>query len=242
LISKEYSIVIKLLRDIFSEEFNAIYVGKKVIKREINKYLRSIGEKFNNIIVHHGREDLFESFSINEAIESALERKVWLKSGGFIVIDYGEGMTSIDVNTGKYTSSKNSDQTILRTNMEAAETIANQLRLRDIGGIIVIDFIDMSSEKDRNKVLGRFLQCLENDRTKTEVLRFSRLGLLEMTRKNVSDGILGTMCKICPCCNGLGYVKSEETIRLEVERKENWLKKAAQKLFLLNFILLLLPW
>ncbi len=219
LISSEHSLIIKLMRDVFSEEFDSIYVDKKVIKREIIKYLKSIGVKFSNIVLYHGKEDLFESFNVNEAIESALERRVWLKSGGFIVIDYGEAMTSIDVNTGKYTSSKSSAQTILRTNLEAAVTIASQLRLRDIGGIIVIDFIDMDSEKDKNKVFTRFLQCLENDRTKNEILRFSKFGLLEMTRKNVSDGILGTMCKTCSCCEGSGYVKSEETITLETERK-----------------------
>ena len=219
LIFSEHSIVIKLIRDVFSEEFNAIYVDKKVVKREISHYLKSIGVKFDNIVIHHGKESLFETFNVNEAIEGALERKVWLKSGGFIVVDHGEAMTSIDVNTGKYTSSKSSAQTILRTNLEAAETIASQLRLRDIGGIIVIDFIDMTGEKDRKKVLSRFLQCLENDRTKTEILQLSKLGILEMTRKNVSDGILGTMCKTCPCCGGSGYVKSEETIKLETERK-----------------------
>ncbi len=219
LISSEYSLIIKLMRDVFSEEFDAIYIDKKIIKREIERYLRSIGIKFNNIIVHHGSEDLFETFNVNEVIESALERKVWLKSGGFIVIDHGEAMATIDVNTGKYTSSKSSAQTILRTNLEAAETIAGQLRLRDIGGIIVIDFIDMIGEKDRKKVYDRFLQSLESDRTKTEILQFSKLGLLEMTRKNVSDGILGTMCKTCPNCGGSGFVKSEETIRLEMERR-----------------------
>ncbi len=226
LISNEYSLIMRLMRDVFSEDFDAIYVDKKIIKREISRYLRSIGIRYQNIIVHHGREDLFETFNVNEVIESALERKVWLKSGGFIVIDHGEAMTTIDVNTGKYTSSKSSAQTILRTNLEAAETIASQLRLRDIGGIIVIDFIDMAGEKDRRKVHDRFSRCLENDKTKTEILQFSKLGLLEMTRKNVSDGILGTMCRICPNCGGSGFVKSQETIRLEIERK---LRKLARE-------------
>ncbi len=225
LLSREQSLVIKLLRDIFYDDFNTIYVDKKIVKREILKYLGFIGIKFNNIKIHHGRDDLFEVYNINEAIESALERKIWLKSGGFIVIDYGEAMTVIDVNTGKYTSNKSSEHTILRTNIEAADAIASQLKLRDIGGIIVIDFIDMNSEKDRNRVYKRFSQCLENDRTRTEVLKFSKLGLLEMTRKNVSDGILGTLCKVCPCCQGLGYVKSEETIRLEIEGKIRKLAK-----------------
>jgi ribonuclease G len=228
LVSQEQTMVKKLLRDIFDEDYEAIYVDKKVTKREIGKYFNSVGVKFSNIIVHHGQETLFEEFNVNESIESALERKVWLKSGGFIVIDHGEAMTTIDVNTGKYTSGKNSGQAILRTNLEAAETIANQLRLRDIGGIIVIDFIDMIGEKDRNKVAKRFQQCLENDKTKAEILKFSKLGLLEMTRKNVSDGILGTMCKVCPCCEGRGFVKSEETIRLEVERKVRKLAKESK--------------
>ena len=218
-ISQEQSMIIRILRDIFTEDFDAIYVDRKVIKRDIEQYLGSIGIKFPNILVHHGHESLFEEFGVNDAIESALEKKVWLRSGGFIVIDHGEAMTTIDVNTGKYTSGKNSNQAILRTNMEAAEMIANQLRLRDIGGIIVIDFIDMTGDRDRSKVMKRFQQCLDADRTKTEILQFSKLGLMEMTRKNVSDGILGTMCKICPCCEGKGFVKSEETIRLEVERK-----------------------
>lgn len=235
LISSEYSLIMKLMRDILSEDFDSIHVDKKIIKKEISRYLRSIGVRYNNIIIHHGKEDLFETFNVNEVIESALERKVWLKSGGFIVIDHGEAMTSIDVNTGKYTSSKSSAQTILRTNLEAAETIASQLRLRDIGGIIVIDFIDMASERDRKKVSERFLRCLENDRTKTEVLQFSKLGILEMTRKNVSDGILGTMCRVCPHCGGSGFVKSQETIRLEIERKIRKLaRESSSKGFLIQ--------
>ena len=235
LISQEQSMIIRILRDIFTEDFSAIHVDRKVIKRDIEKYLASIGIKFPNIMLHHGREGLFEEFGVNDAIESALEKKVWLKSGGFIVIDHGEAMTTIDVNTGKYTSGKNSSQAILRTNMEAVEMIANQLRLRDIGGIIVIDFIDMASDRDRSKVIKRFQQCLETDRTKAEILQFSKLGLLEMTRKNVSDGILGTMCKTCPCCDGKGFVKSEETIRLEVERKIRKLaRESDSKAFLLK--------
>jgi ribonuclease G len=235
LISQEYPIVIRLLRDIFSEDFDAIYVDRKTNIREIYKYLKAVGIGFKNIIQHHGQSELFEEFNVDEVIESALERKVWLKSGGFIVIDYSEALTSIDVNTGKFTSVKSSSQTILRTNLEAAEAIARQLRLRDIGGIIVIDFIDMSIEEDRQKVYTRFKQCLEEDKTKTEVLSFSKLGLLEMTRKNVSDGILGTMCKTCPCCSGMGYIKSEETVRLEIERKIRELaRESAAKGFLIK--------
>lgn len=235
LIYEEQPMVLRLMRDIFSEDFDAIYVDKKNTKKEILRYLKGIGVNFNNIVLHHGENELFEEFSVDEVIDSALERKVWLKSGGFIVIDYGEALTSIDVNTGKYTSGKNSAQTILKTNLEAAEVITTQLRLRDIGGIIVIDFIDMVSEEDRQKVLTRFKQLLEKDKTKTEVLNFSKLGLLEMTRKNVSDGIMGTLCKTCPCCTGTGFVKSEETIRLDIERKIRKLaKSSSSKAFLIR--------
>lgn len=235
LIMQEHPIVIRLLRDIFSEDFDSIHVDKKIIKKEISRYLKNIGVNFNNIILHHGDNELFEEFSVNEVIDSALEKKVWLKSGGFIVIDHGEALTSIDVNTGKYTSAKSSAQTILKTNLEAAEVITSQLRLRDIGGIIVIDFIDMGSEEDRSKVYFRFKQLLEKDKTKTEVLQFSKLGLLEMTRKNVSDGILGTLCKTCPSCDGTGFIKSEETIRLEIERKIRKLaKESPSKAFLIR--------
>lgn len=238
LVYQEYSIVIRLLRDIFSEDFSAIYVDKKEIKKEILRYLKSIGSKFNNVIVFHGEDSLFDAFNVDRVIERALERRVWLKSGGFIVIDYGEALTSIDVNTGKYTSAKSSEDAILKTNLEAAEEIADQLKLRDIGGIIVIDFIDMHREEDRKKVFERFKQCLESDRTKTEVLPFSKLGLLEMTRKNVSDGILGTLCKPCPTCNGIGYIKSEETVSLEVERK---IKKLAKESTARGFLIKLNP-
>ena len=235
LIHQEYSIVIRLMRDIFSEDFDSIYIDKKNTKKEIVRYLKSIGVNYNNIILHHGENELFEEFNVNTVIESALERKVWLKSGGFIVIDHGEALTAIDVNTGKFTSGKSSSQTILKTNLEAAEVITSQLRLRDIGGIIVIDFIDMSSEEDRQRVFSRFKQLLDKDKTKTEVLAFSKLGLLEMTRKNVSDGILGTLCKTCPCCSGNGFIKSEETIRLEHERKIRKLaKESSSKAFLIK--------
>jgi ribonuclease G len=235
LIHQEYSIAIRLIRDIFSEDFDSIYVDKKDMCREIQKYIKNAGISFNNIILHRGNNDIFEQYNINEVIDSALERKVWLKSGGFIVIDYGEAMTSIDVNTGKFTSGRNSAHTIFKTNLEATEVIANQLRLRDIGGIIVIDFIDMINEVDRQKIIARFKQLLEKDKTKTEVLSFSKLGLLEMTRKNVSDGIVGTLCKQCPCCSGKGFVKSEETTRLDIERKIKKLaKERKSKAFLIR--------
>ncbi len=219
LVINEQPVVLRILRDMFSSDFESIYVDNKETKKEIARYFGNIGVRFSNLISFDGPGDLFEYFKINEVIKNAIDRRVWLKSGGFIVVDYGEALTSIDVNTGKYTSNKNSSDTILRTNLEAAEVISAQLRLRDIGGLIVIDFIDMTTEKDRQKVLERFKKYLEKDKTKTEVLNFSKFGLLEMTRKNVSDGILGSLCKPCPCCSGAGFIKSEETIKYEIESK-----------------------
>jgi ribonuclease G len=219
LIINEQPVVLRILRDMFSSEFDAIHVDSKETKKDISRYLRNIGVDFSRLYLFNEPGDLFEYFNVNEVIENAIEKRVWLKSGGFIVIDYGEALTSIDVNTGKYTSNKNASDTILRTNLEAAEVICAQLKLRDIGGLIVVDFIDMTSEKDKQRVLEKFKQCLDKDKTKTEVLNFSKFGLLEMTRKNVSDGILGALCKPCPCCSGSGFVKSEETIKYEIERK-----------------------
>lgn len=235
LINDEQPIVLRLLRDLFSDDFKTIHVDNREVKKEISRYFGNIGVRFSNIRLHVSPDDLFEDFNVNEVIESAVERKVWLKSGGFIVIDYGEALTSIDVNTGKFTSNKNASETILKTNLEAAEAISNQLRLRDIGGLIVIDFIDMAGEKDRQKVFVKFKQCLDKDKTKTEVLNFSKFGLLEMTRKNVSDGILGTLCKPCPCCSGTGFVKSEETIKYDIERKIKTLStKSTEKAFFIK--------
>ena len=151
-----------------------------------------------------------------------ISRRVDLPSGGYLIIDYAEALTVIDINTGSYTGKGKAarlEDTITRTNLEAAEEVVNQLRLRDIGGIIVIDFIDMARARNRDAVLKTLRKALDEDRTKTFVVEISPLGLVEMTRQNVTDGAREIMTKPCPTCGGEGVVKSEETIAIEVERR-----------------------
>ena len=153
---------------------------------------------------------LFERFHVEDQIRKALDRKVWLPSGGHIVIDPTEALTVIDVNTGRFVGHSNLEETVLANNLEAAEEIARQLRLRDIGGIIVIDFIDMEIERNRRAVLQRLREHLAKDKTRTHVFDVSSLGLVEMTRKNVSDGLLETFSERCDKCEGRGVVLFEE--------------------------------
>jgi ribonuclease E len=153
---------------------------------------------------------LFERFHVDDQIRKALDRKVWLESGGHIVIERTEALTVVDVNTGKFVGHSNLEDTVLRNNLEAAEEIAHQLRLRDIGGIIVIDFIDMEILGNRRQVLERLRSHLAKDRTRTQVFDVSELGLVEMTRKNVSAGLVESFSEICEHCGGRGVVLFEE--------------------------------
>jgi ribonuclease E len=158
-------------------------------------------------------EDAFARYRIDEQLAKALERKVWLPSGGSLVIDNTEAMTVIDVNTGKFTGQGgNLEETVTRNNLEAAEEIVRQLRLRDIGGIIVIDFIDMVLESNRELVLRRLLECLARDRTKHQVAEVTSLGLVQMTRKRVGSGLLEAFSVTCECCNGRGLLVSLEPV------------------------------
>ena len=167
------------------------------------------------------RVNLFEANGVDDVIEGMISRRVDLPSGGYLIIDYAEALTVIDINTGSYTGKGKAarlEDTITRTNLEAAEEVVNQLRLRDIGGIIVIDFIDMARARNRDAVLKVLRKALDEDRTKTFVVEISPLGLVEMTRQNVTDGAREIMTKPCPVCGGEGVVKSEETIAIEFER------------------------
>jgi ribonuclease E len=149
---------------------------------------------------------IFERFHVEHQLRKALERKVWLPSGGHVVIDRTEALTVIDVNTGRFVGHSNLEETVLQNNLEAAEEIAHQLRLRDIGGIIVIDFIDMEISKNRDAVLRRLREALARDKTRTQVFEVSNLGLVEMTRKNESEGLLESFSHLCPTCAGRGVV------------------------------------
>jgi ribonuclease G len=169
--------------------------------------------------LHTGAEPLFEAYGIEQQISRALERRVPLPSGGNIVIDHAEALTVIDVNSGRYTSGRGLEDTILRTNLEAAREVVRQLRLRDIGGIIIIDFIDMARVKNRETVLATLEAELDTDRTKTYVVELSPLGLVEMTRQNTTDGARGILTRTCQACQGKARTLSEETVALSVERR-----------------------
>ena len=166
-----------------------------------------------------GERPLFELYNVEQEIEKALSRRVDLKSGGTLVIDQTEAMTTIDVNTGGFVGSRNFDDTVFKTNLEAAQAIARQLRLRNLGGIIVVDFIDMDSEEHRAAVLEEFRRALARDRTRMTVSGFTALGLVEMTRKRTRESLAHVLCEPCPACAGRGEVKTARTVCYEVLRE-----------------------
>jgi ribonuclease G len=169
--------------------------------------------------LHKDKGVLFDAYGLQQDIDAAVLRTVPLPSGGHITIDKTEALTAIDVNTGSYVGRKNLEDTVVRTNLEAATEVVRQLRLRDIGGIIVVDFIDMEDPRNRQLVMTRLSEALERDRTKTRVSEMSRLGLVELTRKNVTDGLYGVLTEPCPMCHGEGRVLSDATRRISVERR-----------------------
>jgi ribonuclease G len=220
MVFQEADLPIRVVRDVYSREFErAVIDDEKQHHRMSSFFTRTAPELVDRVELHKG-DDLFESSGVNEVFNQTLSRRVDLPHGGYLMIDHAEALTVIDVNTGSYTGrGKGSlEDTIVKTNLQAAEEVVRQLRLRDIGGIIVIDFIDMAYTRNRDKVLGVLKNALEGDRTRTHVVEISPLGLVEMTRQNVSEGVREIMNKTCPTCDGEGVVRSEETIAIDVER------------------------
>jgi len=170
------------------------------------------------IELYEAAEPIFDGYGIEVEIDRALERKVWLKSGGHLVIDQGEALTAIDVNTGRFVGKRNLEETITKNNLEACREVADQLRLRNIGGIIVVDFIDMDKESNREKVWKAFNEALAKDRAKSNVSKISELGLVEMTRKRTRESLARKLTEPCPYCEGKGYIKSPATICYEILR------------------------
>ena len=222
LVFQEADLSVRVVRDIFSAHFErAIVDDPKQHQRLVSFFTRTAPELAGRVELWEEPENLFEANGVDQVIEGMISRRVDLPSGGYLIIDYAEALTVIDINTGSYTGKGKAarlEDTITRTNLEAAEEVVNQLRLRDIGGIIVIDFIDMARARNRDAVLKVLRKALDEDRTKTFVVEISPLGLVEMTRQNVTDGAREIMTKPCPVCGGEGVVKSEETIAIEFER------------------------
>ena len=218
LVFQEADLSVRVLRDVFLNEFEkAIIDSPKQFERVTSFFQRTAPELVGGVELYEGAKPLFEKWKVNEAIESTLNRRVDLPSGGYLIIDYAEALTVIDVNSGSFTGRGKGglEETITKVNTEAAEEAVRQLRLRDIGGIIVVDFIDMARASNRDKVLKTMRKALDADKSKSYVVEVSPLGLVEMTRQNVTDGVREILTAPCPTCHGEGVVLSAETVALE---------------------------
>ena len=229
LVFQEADLSVRVVRDIFSSAFErAIVDDAKQHHRLLSFFSRTAPELVEHVELWEDEQPLFEAFGVEDVLASTLSRRVDLPSGGYLMIDYAEALTVIDVNSGSFIGRGKGarlEDTITKTNLEAADEVVRQLRLRDIGGIIVIDFIDMARARNRDAVLKTLRKALDEDRTKTFVVEISPLGLVEMTRQNVTDGVREIMTRPCPTCDGEGVIKSEETIAIEFERRMRDLAK-----------------
>ena len=214
LLHSEPDLLVKIVRDVFNEDFSKMLIQGDDAHHTISKYLESVApDLLDRVERYEGEHDPFDVFRVTEQIEKALDRKVWLPSGGSLVIDRTEAMTVVDVNTGKFVGSGgNLEETVTKNNLEAAEEIVRQLRLRDIGGIIVVDFIDMVLESNRDLVLRRLVECLSRDRTKHQVAEVTSLGLVQMTRKKLGLGLLETFSEACEVCAGRGLIVHHDPV------------------------------
>lgn len=214
LLHSEPDLLVKIIRDVFNEDFQKLVISGGNAKVTIEKYLEQVApDLIARVEEFPAHRDAFVEYRVNEGIAKALERKVWLPSGGSLVIDRTEAMTVVDVNTGKFVGSGgNLEETVTKNNLEAAEEIVRQLRLRDIGGIIVVDFIDMVLESNRDMVLQRLMECLSRDRTKHQVAEVTSLGLVQMTRKKLGLGLLETFSEACDVCQGRGLIVHHEPV------------------------------
>ncbi len=210
----------RVLRDFVDEDTIRVLVDSREnfqkLIRFAQNYMTDIAER---ITLYTGNRPLFDLYGVEEEIEKSLARRVNLKSGGYLIIDQTEALTTMDVNTGGFIGVRNFDDTIFKTNLEAAQVIARQLRLRNLGGIIIIDFIDMDSEEHRNAVLMEFNKALQKDRTRITVNGFSTLGLVEMTRKRTRESLAHVLCEPCPTCQGRGEIRTAQTICYEILRE-----------------------
>lgn len=222
---KDLDLIHRTVRDLFTNNVQKLIINSRNEYKSIVELVEMISPQLKSRVEYFdSSHDIFGYFGIEQMINRALDRKVWLNSGGYVVIDETEALTSVDVNTGKYVGSTNLEDTVLRTNMEAAKEIAKQLRLRNIGGIIIIDFIDMNNEEHEKEVLEILESELKKDRTKSTVLGMTQLGLVEMTRKKVRSRLTTKLLKECPYCSGTGKVYSESAILGLIDKEMKRLK------------------
>jgi ribonuclease G len=220
LIHSEFDLVLRSLRDFMNQNVDRLIIDSHAewmrLREFASVYFPRIAEK---IELYDGDEPIFDAFGIEVDLDRALERKVWLKSGGYIVIDQTEAMTVIDVNTGKFVGKENLEDTILRTNLEAVKEIAYQIRLRNLGGIILIDFIDMEKDENKQKVINAMVEAMKKDRAKTTIYNITELGIVQMTRKRTRESLEHILCDSCPYCEGKGRVLSIRSVAYEILRK-----------------------
>ena len=220
LLYSEAEVSLKVIRDIFNDTFERVLVDSQKEYDKIRSFIKKTSPKLaERVEMYQGSKPLMETYGVDEEIKKALLRRVELPSGGYIVIEHTEALTIIDVNTGRYVGRTRLEDTIVKTNIEACKEVVRQLRLRDIGGIIIIDFIDMARPRNRQQVLDTLGEELETDRTKTYIVELSPLGLVEMTRQNVTEGLRGILTKTCPTCGGEGVIISEESMAFDIERR-----------------------
>lgn len=220
LVHADLSLHLRVLRDLLRPDVDKVLIDQASAHREMREFVDTfMPESIERLELYDGARPLFELHHVEEEIQKALERKVSLKSGGYLIIDQTEAMTTIDVNTGAFVGHRNLEETIFRTNLEAAVTIARQLRLRNLGGIIIIDFIDMEEAEHRRQVIQALEKALGDDHVKTSLSSVSPLGLVEMTRKRTRESLEHLLCRPCPTCEGRGFVKTAETVCYEVFRE-----------------------
>jgi len=229
LVYQDLHLIRRVVRDLFTEEVQRFLIDSKEEFQRVQDLLGSFAPNLKpRVHLYRGEEPIFEHTGVERELEKALRRKVWLKSGGYIIFDRTEALTIIDVNTGKYVGKTDLASTILRTNLEAVDEIIRQIMLRDIGGIILIDFIDMESEQHRRRVMAALNEAVRRDRSKVHVIDLTGLGLVEITRKRVYQDLEEVMRTVCPYCEGRGRVMSPETMALRVRREVHKLVRAAK--------------
>jgi ribonuclease G len=222
LVFQEADLSIRVLRDVLGSEFDGAEIDDTQQHDRVTKFFqRTAPELVDSVELHQRKEHVFERYGAEQAFRSTLSRRVDLPSGGYLIVDYAEALTVIDINTGSFTGKGKGrlEDTITKVNVEAADEVVRQLRLRDIGGIIVIDFIDMARAKNRDQVLKTLRKALDEDRTKSYVVEVSPLGLVEMTRQNVTEGVREILTTKCPTCDGEGVVESAETVSIGIQRR-----------------------
>ncbi len=223
LIHEDVDITVFALRDLFTEKVDRIIIDDKEEFKRLETYLRSFASHLaSRVKLYRNKPPIFDYYKIESEIEKTLERKIWLRKGGYLIFEHTEALVSIDVNTGRFTGKRNQEETILETNLIAAREIARQLRLRDIGGIIVVDFIDMEKEENRDKVYREFRRELRRDRSRSRVYPISELGLVEISRKRVRPSLLHYYSDECPYCSGGGKILSIESMAMKAE---HWIRR-----------------